>query len=85
MEDKINKVIAVLINSEFNPELKEFDTYYDIRFLSFGWENFKIKEMDIIRNICGKSLMEFYYGYNMQHIFIHKNVRKLKLEKITAS
>lgn len=85
MEDKVNKVVESLIDMGFNPECKEFDTYYDIRFLSFGFDNFSNKNKYIIRDICGKWLMEFYYGSDTQHIFIGKNVRKLKLEKINEN
>lgn len=66
----------------FKPKVIEYDTYYDIKFQSFGFESFKEKYKNVIREICGDDLMEFYYGGEGQHIYIRKNIKKERLKKL---
>jgi hypothetical protein len=78
----INRVIDKLKEFGYDPHKKEFETYYDVKFLSFGSDNFKNYQLESIRNICRDKLMEFYYGANTQHIYIRKDMRKEKLKEI---
>jgi len=78
----IERVIDKLKTFGYNPNKIDFETYVDIQFLSFGFDNFKEPHTDAISKICGDKLMEFYYGANTQHIYIRKDMRKEKLMKI---
>lgn len=80
----IQSVVNKLIDLGYNPVVEDNNTYYTIKFKSFGFDNFKDKHKDIIRDICGKSLMEFYYGSDKQYIYIRRNLRKEKLNKINV-
>lgn len=80
----LERVVDKLKTFGYKPNKKEFDTYFDVYFLSFGFDNFKNEHVDAIRTICGDKLMEFYYGANTQHIYIRKDMRKEKLNKING-
>lgn len=71
-----------LIELKRIPIIVEYDTYYDVKFKSFGFDNFNDKEKDVIRDICGKHLMEFYYGGGIQHIYVRKNIKEERLKKM---
>ena len=66
------------------PKIEKYEKYYDITFATYGFDDFKNDHKDIIKKICGAALMEFYYGWSIQHIYIkdERTMRKLKLEKI---
>jgi len=78
----IEEVINKLRLLGYNPILKEYKKYVDVKFVSFGFDNFKNLHKEIIHQICGTKLMEFYYGGDTQHIYIRTNLRKEKLENI---
>lgn len=58
----------------YEPEYKEKENYSEIVFKSFGSDNFKEEHKNIQRAIFGKRLMEFYYGDNLQSIYIEKPI-----------
>lgn len=84
MKEKLVNELKLL---GYNPSIQKYERYYDIKFTSYGFDNFKDKHKDIIRKLCGFALIEFYYGSDTQHIYIknEKVIRKLKLEEINKN
>lgn len=83
-ENVINELTILgytpFINDYFNNK-----NVIDVYFKTSGCDSFKNSHKDIIRKICGNKLLEFYYSCNNQHIYIRRNLRKEKLDKINES
>lgn len=78
----IHTIINNLLDFGYDPILNEYETYYDIKFTCFGFNDFKDSEKNTIIEICGDYLMELYYGGNTQHIYIKKNIKLERLKKL---
>ena len=63
---------SCFLKSGYNPIVKEHTRYYDVQFKSIGFENFKEDHKQKIRDIAGNKLMEFYYGQELQSVYIQK-------------
>jgi len=69
----INTLMQILKNLGYKPEVKKIRAYYDISFLSFGFDAFPEAHKNVVRTLAGSRLMEFdYFGCNTQHILIRE-------------
>ena len=68
--EKVNIAVNVLNTLEYNAQLDENKNR--IYFISHGFNSFNQKHKEIIRNILGDLLLEFYYESDTQYIY-YKN------------